>query len=227
MANKRFIVTKKGQIVQRRVKGGKNLTANYRIAGYARSSETYKVKRKGKTITKTRATSEWRPVYQRHDQAMTTIKPVPFFKIVEFFKPKKQVQMRIIGPPPEETKQEGGRKVVATGIASVNSVSEKALKPGHAFHAELLFQWYGSEQFDAGALVEAAVSILINNLPEIDRISFGLANSCQADDSRGGVEHAIPYDGSSNNEMRWEIFIPRVGGRALYSGVSVVDENGR
>jgi hypothetical protein len=111
-----------------------------------------------------------------------------------------------------------GGGVEVTGLVSVSYESRTK-----TFHAEMLFEWYGKAGFDEEKLLDNAVEVLIDTLPEIERIPFELASMVAPDFDRRGIEQVREYDGDRENEMDFEIFIPKVGGRVLTTGSARIE----
>lgn len=122
---------------------------------------------------------------------------------------------RPISPVVRELPHERQRGLVEVkGLVSVSYESKRK-----SFHAEMLFFWYGPVGFDEQKLLDNAVQVLIDTLPEIERIPFELAFQVSADFDRRGIESVNPYSSQRENEMDFEIYIPRAGyGRALLVG---------
>ena len=109
-------------------------------------------------------------------------------------------------------------KLEVKGLVSVSYESKRK-----SFHAEMLFFWYGPVGFDEQQLLDNAVQVLMDTLPDIERIPFELASQVSADFDRRGIESVNPYSGQRENEMDFEIYIPKAGyGRALLVGSAMV-----
>ena len=93
------------------------------------------------------------------------------------------------------------------------------------FHCEMLFFWYGREGFDEKKLLESAYEVMLENLPEIDRITFQLITSPEfgPDYQRWGIESVNPVNMGAFEQMEFEIFVPGAqNGRVLYNNVTWV-----
>jgi hypothetical protein len=104
--------------------------------------------------------------------------------------------------------------VEVTGLVSVSYEGKR--KGG--FHAEMLFTWHGARNFNVEKLLESATGVLIDVLPEIERIPYELASAVGPDFDRRGVERVVDYSGSDYDSMEFQVFIPRAGGRVLTTG---------
>jgi hypothetical protein len=122
---------------------------------------------------------------------------------------EKMFKPRVSVPLDGETKT-----VEVTGLVSVSYESKKK----SSFHAEMLFRWYGNRGFDENKLLDGATEILMDTLPNIEKIPFELASVVSPDFNRRGIESTTESMSGRINEMDFEIFIPKVGGRALTSG---------
>ena len=183
----------KSGFISRHRISSKNLRENYRPVGEAKIE------------------GKWRIVYGRRNREII---PKTKFKLRQL---KAIREKPITGMLTKEEIEHP--KVEVTGLVSVSYESKK----NSSFHAEMIFEWYGPGSFNIETLLDGAVEVLITTLPEIERIPFELASVVTPDFNRRGVERSVPYDGQRLNEMDFEIFIPRVGGRVLQSGTARVE----
>ena len=202
MARKYLAVNKNGNIGAHAIKGGRNLRENYVKVARFRGRNVYAKKGSG---------------FENEGRTYITPPKKGGFRLIDFVPPERGGGGGGPGPKPPPEPPEG--LVEVTGLVSVNAVSDGIAKgKNSSFHAEMLFFWYGRPGFNEGKLLDLATEILIETLPELERISFELASCCAKDQSRGGIEQVKPYGGQKFNEMEFEIFIPRVGGRVLTTG---------
>jgi len=112
-----------------------------------------------------------------------------------------------------------GEKVQVSGLAGVTYPSSKG-----DFRAEILFIAWVFKDFNEVSLLDSAVELCIDALPDIERISFNLVSHVVPNFERRGIERIEGYIGERINEVDYQIYIPRVGvGRALYMGSASIN----
>lgn len=197
----KYLVNKRGAIVRHKVKE-RNIKANYVQVGRVKGKPVYQKKRvkppkeiKSKTYSFKKLTKERKVVIKSREKARV-------------FRAKQ--------PPKEEREQ----LVEVKGL-----VSGEYKRREHYFHCEMLFYWYGKDGFDEKRLLENAYGVMIENLPEIDRINYLLITSEHfgPDYQRWGIESITPVNMGVLEQMEFEIFIPSsLGGRVFYTNVAWV-----
>jgi len=122
----------------------------------------------------------------------------------------------------EEEERRKREFVEVKGLVSVYSVSDGVQSGKNSpFTAEMRFTWWGPKGFDEFKLLTMAVDVLLESLPELERIPYELVSTLVANEAIGarGIESVEPYDGPRENEMDYQIFIPNsMTGRALMAG---------
>jgi hypothetical protein len=201
MARKYQAVNKNGDISNRRIKGGKNLKENYVKVGKQNGRNVYAKKGSG---------------FENEGRTRINANKGKRLTIFEFVRPSggggRTVAIR--------KEEERGQLVEVKGLVS----GEYKLK-SHPFHCEMLFYWHGNEGFDEKKLLESAYEVMIESLPEIDRITYVLITSENfgPDYQRWGIESVNQVQSGINEQMEFEIFIPGAqSGRVLYNNVAWV-----
>jgi len=205
MDRKYLAVNKNGNIGARAIKGGRNLRENYVKVARSRGRNVYAKKGSGFEAG-----------------ARERIKTDGFHKahIIAFVATGLGIGGGAVTSGYVE-KTEGGKKVKVVGLVSVIYTRKKY------FHAEMLFTWYGRQGFNDGKLLQNALNMFREDiLPEIERIPFELVASeyLIADEMRLGIEPTQAYEGGAEDEMDFEVFIPKRGGRAITTGSAHISD---
>lgn len=202
MARKYQAVNKNGDISDRRIKGGNNLRDNYVKVG----------KREGRFVYAKKGSG-----FENEGRTRINSGKGKRLTIFEFVRTVggggKTITMK-------KQEREGEQLVEVKGLVS----GEYKVKSRY-FHCEMLFYWYGKSGFDEKKLLESAYEVMIDSLPEIDRITFQLIISeyFGPDYQRWGVESINPVNMGVLEQMEFEIFIPGAqSGRVIYNNVAWV-----
>jgi hypothetical protein len=197
MARIKYLVTKRGTIIRHKVKE-KNIRLNYVQVGRVKGKPVYQKKRVKPAKEIKSKTYSFKRISKERKVAIKTKARTKLFR-------ERQ--------PPKEEKRE--QLVEVKGLVS----GEYKIK-SHPFHCEMLFYWCGQEGFDEKKLLESAYEVMIESLPEIDRITYVLITSEHfgPDYQRWGIESVNPVQSGINEQMEFEIFIPGAqSGRVLYN----------
>jgi len=159
-----------------------------------------------KPVFEAKDKGRWKPVYEKR---FAVDRPKLYSRKFKNRQFKAEREKAVTGTP------ERASLVEVKGLVS----GEYKLK-SHPFHCEMLFYWCGNEGFDEKKLLESAYEVMIESLPEIDRITYMLITSEHfgPDYQRWGVESINPVQSGILEQMEFEIFIPGAkSGRVLYN----------
>jgi hypothetical protein len=159
-----------------------------------------------KPVFEAKDKGRWKPVYEKR---FAVDRPKLYSRKFKNRQFKAEREKAVTGTP------ERASLVEVKGLVS----GEYKLK-SHPFHCEMLFYWCGNEGFDEKKLLESAYEVMIESLPEIDRITYMLITSEHfgPDYQRWGIESINPVQSGILEQMEFEIFVPGAkSGRVLYN----------
>jgi hypothetical protein len=213
MARKYLLAKKDGSISKTSIKGGKNLTNKYYVAGYSKKKPVYV--KKGVPIKPIGSKSK-KYVFKREVKVQKAKRKAR----IRTRRYRAKAKPKVIKQKPKEEKPEG--LVEVRGLVGVEYNEKKY------FHAEMLFDWWGPSNFNVDKLLDSAVEILKFKIPEIERIPYELASHPRLyeDKKVRGIVRTVGYSGDLGdmaNEMQYEIYIPTAKGRALFKSSARVN----